>query len=89
MVSTFGPNIRGISPYSDSLATAFNSNNSIQLHRSDYHQAFPKFLLPKNTDYSASNSYATINYLKPSTWDITKDQSYDLVHIQYLSLIHI
>lgn len=85
MISTFGPKVRGISPYSDSLCSSIDSLNSIHLERIDYIKAFPNFLLPKNTDYRACNDYAHINYTKPSTWDITNGKMYDIAHIQYWS----
>jgi len=85
MISTFGPKVRGISPYSDSLATALSTIGSIDLTLMDYQRAFPNFLLPSKTDYAASNDLAYIDYLKPKTWNVAKEKSYDVVHIQYWS----
>ncbi len=85
MISTFGPKVRGISPYSDSLSSALESTNTIHLDRVDYHKAFPEFLLPDNTDYNACNEYARISYTKPSTWDVTNGKTYDIAHVQYWS----
>jgi len=85
IISTFGPNIRGISPYSDSLSKALADLNTINLSRTDYKKAFPSFLLPKNTNYNAANNFAHIDYIKPSTWDVIGDKDIDIVHIQYWS----
>jgi hypothetical protein len=62
-VSTFGPRVRGISPYSDSLVGGLRVFQNIETFQLDFDKAFPSFLLPKDTDYSAANDYATIHYL--------------------------
>lgn len=85
MISTFGPNTRGVSPYADKLIENISRNNNICIGKADYKKAFPSFLLPKNSNYDANNDFATIDYRKPSTWDILKDNHYDIVHFQYWS----
>lgn len=84
LISTFGPNIRGISPYSDSLANALDNSEEVELTKLDYKHPFPSAILPKNTHYDADNSFALIDYKKPSTW-ILPDIDFDVVHIQYWS----
>ena len=85
LISTFGPNIRGVSPYADSLADNLISSGKCNIDLCDYKIAFPKFLLPANTNYEANNEYATIDYHKPSSWNVLRDKSYDVVHFQYWS----
>ncbi len=85
MVSTFGPNIRGISPYADNLAEALNKYELIKLKQVDYKSPFPSFLLPKGTNYKADNSFASVNYKNPKTWRLDKDSNWDIVHLQYWS----
>ena len=85
MISTFGPNTRGISPYADKLAASISLNSNIEIKQIDYKKAFPSFLLPNNSNYDPENHYATIDYKDPRTWNVLKDNQYDVVHLQYWS----
>lgn len=85
MVSTFGPNVRGVSPYADSLSMALEKTHSIALKRVDYSRAFPGFLLPRGTSYEADNEFASINYLNPFSWNVCKQNNENILHIQYWS----
>lgn len=84
LISTFGPNIRGISPYADSLADALGNSKEIKLTKLDYKHPFPSGILPINTRYDADNSFALIDYRNPSTWKLP-NIDFDVVHIQYWS----
>ena len=85
MVSTFGPNVRGVSPYADHLASALERTGAIDLTKVDYARAFPAFLLPRGTSYAADNSFARIDYLNPFSWNATRDRLIHTVHLQYWS----
>ena len=76
MLSTFGPNVRGVSPYADALADALLDQESIELTRIDYKRPFPEFILPKGTDYTPNNDFALLDYLSPATWDINKIRTF-------------
>ena len=84
-MSTFGPRVRGISPYSDALVGGLKALQNIETFQLDFDKAFPGFLLPKDTDYSAANDYATIHYLKPWTWRVVREFDCDVIHFQYWS----
>lgn len=85
LVSTFGPNIRGVSPYADSLSAALVQTEKLKIKKVDYSRGFPRFLVPAGTSYEANNALATINYLSPSSWDIGTSTTLDILHIQYWS----
>jgi len=85
MVSTFGPNVRGVSPYADSLVRELKRLADIDIFQLDYQSAFPKLLIPAGTDYSARNEYARVHYLKPWTWKAAGSDGCDVVHFQYWS----
>ena len=85
MVSTFGPNTRGISLYADDLYNAIEKLSLINLNKVDYKAPFPSFLLPNNTNYDANNPYAKIDYKSPTTWNLTKCNNWDALHLQYWS----
>jgi len=83
LISTFGPNSRGISPYSDGLAEELEKNEHIQLHKIDYKKIFPDLLYPTSGKLEADNPYALIHYAKPNTWKQVFDCQPELVHLQY------
>ena len=85
MVSTFGPNTRGISPYADKLVEHISYNKNTKVKLVDYKKPFPSFLLPPSTNYDPDNSFATISYTNPFTWNLLKNNQFDIMHIQYWS----
>ncbi len=87
MLSTFGPEIRGISPYSDGLAKALGKCTGLTLQRNDYLKAYPEFIYPASGNKPSSNKYAYLHYAKPGTWRKPLASNPDLLHIQYWSVI--
>ena len=85
MISTFGPNIRGVSPYADDLASAINSSATVRLSKVDFERPFPAFILPSGTNYEAQNELAMLDYLSPRSWDLAKRIDFEIAHLQYWS----
>ncbi|MCJ8320903.1 MAG: glycosyltransferase family 4 protein [Colwellia sp.] len=81
IISTFGPEIQGVSPYADSLSVAIESELSYPVKRFDFSYLYPKTILPVENTYNTSHKL--INILKPSTWSKVLKQHLDILHLQY------
>ena len=81
MISTFGPNVRGISPYSDYLSSALEEH--VDLIRFDFAKVYPMILHPGSSRSKPDNQFARLHYARPSTWGIPVAASPDLIHLQY------
>lgn len=85
LLSNFGPEVRGLSLYTDSLAAELDTIVDIDLHRLDYQQAYPASLMPTSGD-SADPSppvARVLHWAKPSTWRAVAEQSSNILHIQH------
>ncbi|MEE9424779.1 MAG: glycosyltransferase [Methylococcales bacterium] len=87
LVSTFGPTVRGVSPYSDSLLASLRELDNLRIEPVDYIKQYPNLLLPSKgkDDTNSKNGYELIHYAKPETWDSFVGNSNEIVHIQYWS----
>lgn len=82
LVSTFGPEPRGISYYSDGLIAALECHPDLAITPIDYQALYPRILHPANTPHESNASSRTVHYAKPSTWTIPPATKPDIVHIQ-------
>jgi glycosyltransferase involved in cell wall biosynthesis len=87
LISTFGPNVRGISPYADGLKKGLIELNELAITAIDYIKLYPDFLYPTSGNAGADNHYAVIHYAKPSTWAKVIKLRPDIIHLQYWSPI--
>lgn len=91
MLSTFGPEVRGISYYSDCLLEALRARGDLEMIAVDYDKVYPDWLHPAGKSTSHGSENRTVHYGKPWTWQL--DQQPDLVHLQVwtsiTSLIHL
>ncbi len=83
MVSTFGPQVRGVSPYSDYLAGALDNIPQVDLQRVDFKKLYPEMLYPSAGRHRADNGWQQLHYARPSTWNSPLEHKPDVIHIQY------
>lgn len=92
MLSTFGPEVRGISYYSDCLLEALRSRDSLEVIALDYDKVYPDWLHPAGASATGRSASRTVHYAKPWTWRADRQQP-DLIHLQawtsITSLIHL
>lgn len=81
MLSTFGPEVRGISYYSDCLLRALNEVDAIQVVPVDYAKIYPDWLHPAKKSPLQQNSQRVVHYARPWTWSLKSYQP-DLIHLQ-------
>ncbi len=86
LISTFGPEVKGIAPYSDDLLKALKDDKSLLLNTLDYKKIYPDFLIPMQQPNAEARCNKLIHYAKPSTWKLCADQCENLTHIQYWSV---
>lgn len=82
LLSTFGPEVRGISYYSDNLLNALRATGKLEVIAQDYDKIYPDWLYPAQTDGVAPAHNRRVHYARPGTWRI-EDPSPDIVHVQY------
>ena len=85
LISTFGPEVRGISPYSDELFRSLVDLNSLPINAIDYDKVYPDFLVPMFQPQRSLKKNAIIHYAKPSSWKKCSEICGKLTHIQYWS----
>ena len=92
MLSTFGPEVRGISYYSDCLLDALRSRDDLELIPIDYDKVYPEWLHPAGKAALQASDNRTVHYAKPWTWRLDRLQP-DLIHLQawtsITALIHL
>lgn len=81
MLSTFGPEVRGISYYSDCLLQALNQRESIQAVAVDFASIYPEWLHPGSKGGLQHGSNRVVHYAKPRTWSLLAQRP-DLIHLQ-------
>jgi len=81
IISTFGPEIQGVSPYADSLSKAIENEINHPVKRFDFSYLYPKTILPVESTYNTSHKL--IHIFRPSTWSKVFKQHLDLLHLQY------
>jgi|GEM_PF-1895936 len=92
LLSTFGPEVRGISYYSDCLLEALRSLDCAEVIAVDYDKVYPDWLHPAGKAAMEKTENRTVHYAKPWTWRLDQQQP-DLIHLQVwttiTSLIHL
>ena len=81
MLSTFGPEVRGISYYSDCLAAGLRALDDLDLLAADYDKIYPDWLHPAAKAAAAKSDNRTVHYAKPWTWRLDQPRP-DLIHLQ-------
>jgi glycosyltransferase involved in cell wall biosynthesis len=81
LLSTFGPEVRGISYYSDCLLRALNAVDAIQVMPVDYAKIYPDWLHPAQKSPPKQNNLRVLHYARPWTWSLKRYQP-DLIHLQ-------
>ena len=92
LLSTFGPEVRGISYYSDCLLAALQLRASLEVVAVDYDKVYPDWLHPAGKAKIGKTAIRTVHYGKPWTWRADRQQP-ELIHLQswtaVTSLIHL
>jgi glycosyltransferase involved in cell wall biosynthesis len=87
MVSTFGPNVRGVSPYSDYLFEAISQLKDIGLRRVDFESIYPSLFYPASGLQNAANDFARLHYARPISWNFPIEMRPDILHLQYWTAV--
>ncbi len=92
MLSTFGPEVRGISYYSDCLLEALVCCEGVEPVAVDYHKIYPGWLHPAGNTTVDGAGNRIVHYARPWTWRLDRQQP-DLIHLQawtsITALIHL
>jgi glycosyltransferase involved in cell wall biosynthesis len=81
MLSTFGPEVRGISYYSDCLLDALVSCEGVEPVAVDYHKIYPDWLHPAGSTSVEGGENRSVHYARPWTWRLDRQRP-DLIHLQ-------
>jgi glycosyltransferase involved in cell wall biosynthesis len=81
LLSTFGPEVRGISYYSDCLLDALRSAAVLEVVPQDYLKVYPDWLYPAQKEVAGQDPIRTIHYARPGTWRVEAARP-DVIHLQ-------
>lgn len=92
MLSTFGPEVRGISYYSDCLLAALQAADGLEVEAVDYEKVYPDWLHPAGRQTVRVTQNHSVHYARPWTWNLNRYQP-GVLHLQswttITSLIHL
>jgi len=86
LVSTFGPSIRGVSPYADSLSKQLEKQSEHTINRHDFSYLYPPVLSPTDTHHNEIIGTG-ISILSPKTWKAAVNSDSTIIHLQYWTFL--
>ncbi|MCB1671792.1 MAG: glycosyltransferase [Gammaproteobacteria bacterium] len=81
LLSTFGPEVRGISYYSDNLLASLQQAGGAEIYPEDYRKIYPDWLYPAQQTSSSAEHNRRIHYGRPGSWKVFTDHP-DVIHLQ-------